>query len=93
MLFRLKGCNKYKEEGFKVEEKGNKEQDFIAFQVRRKVTNLYKNFLFILEDMQDSGHDIPEEVFQRARKRVLDYGNDTIREIEENLDQFDIRLK
>jgi hypothetical protein len=93
LLFRLKGCNKYKEEGFKVEEKGNKERDFIAFQVRRKVTNLYKNFLFILEDMQDSGHDIPEEVFQRARKRVLDYGNDTIREIEENLDQFDIRLK
>ena len=76
-----------------MEEKGDKERDFIVFQVRRKVTNLYKNFLFVLEDMQESGYEIPEEVFQRARKRILDYGNDTIREIEENLDKFDIRLK
>ncbi len=65
----------------------------MAFQVRRKVTNLYKNFLFILEDLEDSGLQIPDEVYQKARKRVLDYGNDTIREIEENLDKFDIKLK
>ncbi len=65
----------------------------MAFQVRRKVTNLYKNFLFILEDLEDSGYQIPDEVYQKARKRVLDYGNDTIREIEENLDKFDIKLK
>jgi|TARA_B100001105_G_C22279578_1_gene394702 predicted component of type VI protein secretion system len=34
-----------------------------------------------------------EEDFQRARKRVLDYGNDAIREIEENIEKFEIRLK
>jgi hypothetical protein len=76
-----------------LDDSSKNSRDFMAFQVRRKVTNLYKNFLFILEDLEDSGHQIPDEVYQKARKRVLDYGNDTIREIEENLDKFDIKLK
>ncbi len=76
-----------------LDDSNNNSRDFMAFQVRRKVTNLYKNFLFILEDLEDSGLQIPDEVYQKTRKRVLDYGNDTIREIEENLDKFDIKLK
>ena len=76
-----------------MDDSSKNSRDFMAFQVRRKVTNLYKNFLFILEDLEDSGYQIPDEVYQKARKRVLDYGNDTIREIEENLDKFDIKLK
>ena len=40
-----------------------------------------------------SEFDIPEEEFQRIRKRILDYGNDTIIEIDENLDNFEIKLK
>ena len=71
----------------------NSAKDFVTFQVSRKVTNLYKQFLFLLEDLQDQGYDIPDEVFQRMRKRVLDHGNDTIREIEENLDKLDITLR
>lgn len=71
----------------------NKAQDFVNFQVRRKVTNLYKQFLFILEDLQGSGYNIPEESYQKARKRILDHGNDTIREIEETLKNFDVKLK
>jgi len=70
-----------------------KSKDFLVFQLRRKVVNLYKNYLFILEDLEKAGYDIPEEEFQRIRKRILDYGNDTIREIEENLEKFDIELK
>ena len=70
-----------------------KTKDFLIFQLRRKVVNLYKNYLFILEDLKKDGYDIPEEEYQRIRKRVLDYGNDTIREIEENLENFDIELK
>jgi isoleucyl-tRNA synthetase len=70
-----------------------KTKDFLVFQLRRKIVNLYKNYLFILEDMKDAGYDIPEEEYQRIRKRILDYGNDTIREIEENLENFDIKLK
>lgn len=73
-------------------ENGDKSKDFLRFQVNRKVTNLYKNFLFMIEDLYNSG-EISEESFQRLRKRVLDYGNDTIREIEENLDSFDFKLK
>ena len=71
----------------------NSAKDFVTFQVSRKVTNLYKQFLFLLEDLQDQGYDIPDEVFQRMRKRVLDHGNDAIREIEENLEKLDITLR
>ena len=71
----------------------DKSQSFLVFQLRRKVVNLYKNYLFILEDLKKDGYDIPEEEYQRIRKRILDYGNDTIREIEENVENFDIKLK
>ena len=30
---------------------------------------------------------------KKPEKKILDEGNDTIRELEENMDQFDIRLK
>ena len=71
----------------------NKEREFLKFQLRRKVTSLYKNFLFILEDLKSQGYDISDEDFQRCRKRVLDHGNDAIREIEDCLKDLDIRLK
>ena len=71
----------------------NNVNSFLKFQVRRKVTNLYKNFLFILEDLKENEYDISEESYQRQRKRVLDFGNDTIREIEETLKNLDIKLK
>jgi|TARA_B100001105_G_C22345240_1_gene423139 nucleoid-associated protein YejK len=73
-------------------ENGDKSKDFLRFQVNRKVTNLYKNFLFMVEDLYNN-REIDEETFQRIRKRILDYGNDTIREIEENLDNFEFKLK
>ena len=71
----------------------DKSKSFLVFLLRRKVVNLYKNYLFILEDLKKDGYDIPEEEYQRIRKRILDYGNDTIREIEENVENFDIKLK
>ena len=48
--------------------------NFFAFQTQRKITNLYKQFFFILEDLQASGVKIPEEQHQRIRKRILDLG-------------------
>ena len=62
--------------------------NFFAFQTRRKITNLYKQFFFILEDLQVNGVTIPEETHQKIRKRILDLGNDTIRELEEYFDKF-----
>ena len=71
----------------------NKEREFLKFQLRRKVTSLYKNFLFILEDLDSKAYNMDEESYQRYRKRILDHGNDLIREIEEDLDKFDITLR
>jgi hypothetical protein len=62
--------------------------NFFAFQTRRKITNLYKQFFCILEDLQVNGVTIPEETHQKIRKRILDLGNDTIRELEEYFDKF-----
>ena len=69
----------------------NKEKDYLKFQIRRKVINLYKNFFFLLEDVAKDGK-ISDEKYQQIRKRILDYGNDTIREIEEDLNKFNINL-
>ena len=62
--------------------------NFFAFQTRRKITNLYKQFFFILEDLQVDGFKIPEETHKRIRKRILDLGNDCIRELEEYFEKF-----
>ena len=70
-----------------------KYRNFLSFQMQRKVKTLYKQFLFMLEDISADGYDIQEEDFQRYRKRILDHGNDTSRELEEYLEKFDIRLK
>lgn len=75
-------------------EKGDpKLREYVLFQFRRKITNLYKQCLFILEDSVNSNYNINNETYQKFRKRILDHGNDTIREIEEELEKFDFKLK
>jgi len=63
-------------------------KEYILFQNKRKVTNLYKNFLIILEDLREDGYNISDERYQRLRKRVLDSGNDSIRQFEEELNNI-----
>lgn len=63
-------------------------KEYILFQNKRKVTNLYKNFLIILEDLREDGYNISDERYQRLRKRVLDCGNDSIRQFEEELNNI-----
>ena len=65
-----------------------KYRNFLSFQMQRKVKTLYKQFLFMLEDISADGYDIQEEDFQRYRKRILDHGNDTSRELEEYLEKI-----
>jgi len=67
-----------------------KMKEFILFQNRRKVINLYKNFLILLEDLKEDGYNISEEKYQRLRKKVLDSGNDAIRQFEEELNNIRI---
>ena len=56
------------------------------------VKKLYLGFLYVLEDLQ-SQDKITADEFQRLRKRVLDYGNNCYRNIEEELNNFDFKLK
>jgi Na+/phosphate symporter len=71
----------------------HKIKELTLFQVKRKITNIYKNFFFILEDLSDHGCNINEETYAKIRKRVLDNSNDAIREIEEFFNTININLK
>ena len=66
--------------------------DLIKGLVYRDVKKLYLSFLYTLEDLK-SQDKITDEDFQRMRKRVLDHGNNCYRNIEEELDNFDSKLK
>jgi hypothetical protein len=49
----------------------HKIKDLTLFQIKRKITNIYKNFFFILEDLSDSGYNINEEAMQKYVKESL----------------------
>jgi ferredoxin-fold anticodon binding domain-containing protein len=66
--------------------------DLVKGFIYRDVKKLYLSFLYTLEDLK-SQDKITEDEFQRMRKRVLDYGNNCYRNIEEELDNFDFKLK
>jgi len=67
--------------------------DFIRFQVNRQIITLFKNCLIILEDLKLDHPDISDEDFKRSRKKILDYGNSTLREMEAYLDKVEITFK
>lgn len=69
----------------------SKEKDYLKFQVQRKITTLFKNLFFLLEDLKNN-NTLPENEYQQARKRILDHGNDTIRDIHNDLDQFNVHI-
>jgi hypothetical protein len=60
--------------------------ELLKFQIKRSVTNLYKNYLHISQDLVDEGY-INNDKYQIIRKKTLDNGNDVIRELEELLDK------
>ena len=69
-------------------------KQYALFHVNRKITNLYKHLLFVLEDLRLNKYNIQDnKVYQQTRKRILDLGNDAIREIEEHFKQLDINVK
>lgn len=72
-------------------QESDKGSDFIKFHHRRKTINLCKSFLLLLEDMKNE--TLTEEKYQKVRKRVLDGGNDSIREFEEHLESFNINIR
>ena len=90
-------------------------KDFLHFFLKRLIITLYKNFLFIFEDLQFTHKNrlevlkksIPEEyhklidnfdyfddnVFSRSRKRILDFGNQCVRDMEEELEKYNTEFK
>lgn len=66
--------------------------DLVNGFVYRDVKKLYLSFLYTLEDLL-SQDKISNEEFQRLRKRVLDHGNNCYRNIEEELNNFDFKLR
>ena len=93
-------------------EKGNPVKEIISFQIHRNITNLYKKYFEISEDLLEehklfvarvkslndsSKVDLidyfTEEKYNNIRKKILDAGNDSIREIEKALEFVDIKIK
>lgn len=66
--------------------------DFVKGLIYKDIKKLYLSFLYSLEDLK-SQDKISDEEFQRMRKRVLDYGNNCYRNIEEELNNFDFKLR
>jgi predicted esterase YcpF (UPF0227 family) len=67
----------------------DKAKEFLNFQSKRKIISLCKNFLVLLEDVKDDGC-MSDEYYQKLRKKVLDDGNDAVREIEEYHNRLNI---
>lgn len=66
--------------------------NFVKGLIYKEVKKLYLSFLYSLEDLEDN-NKITEDEFHRLRKRVLDHGNNCYRNIEEELNNFDFKLK
>jgi hypothetical protein len=67
-------------------------QNFIKGFIKRSITRLFLSFIYMLEDFVSEGQMTQEE-FQRLRKRILDKGNNCIRDIETELENFDFLFK
>jgi len=66
--------------------------NFVIGAVSNEVKKLYLSVLYSAEDLQRQGK-IDDEDFQFLRKRILDYGNNAIRNLELQLDNFDFTFK
>lgn len=71
----------------RIEGMEGKHRDYLEFKAHQAIKFLYKDFIYMLEDMLEDGA-ISEERFYKTRKRVLDKGNDCIRGFTEELDRF-----
>lgn len=67
--------------------------DYLKFHAARSITNLFKNYLALFEVLEERGYRFGEEDYKFVRKKILDYGNNTIRELNGEIDKFDILLR
>jgi len=60
--------------------------------IDNQIKQLYKSFLIELEDLV-SEYEIDEEIFTKYRKKILDSGNDCVREVNRNLSVVIMKFK
>lgn len=72
--------------------KGDGPDKVVLLACSRGLLNGAKEFLIILEDLKSDGV-ISEEYYQKLRRRILSRANDSIREFESLITNFDIQLK
>lgn len=63
------------------------DQDLISLQVEKEITNLFKYYLEILENLK-----LEPEKQSTIRKLILDHGNDSIRNIFQFINYFDFQI-
>jgi len=64
-----------------------KQKQLYLFQIDRNYSSFYKNVLFILEELRDD-RKISIDEYQKFRKRILDLGNDSVRQLKEYSEIF-----
>jgi hypothetical protein len=71
---------------------GEKAKEFLNFQHRRKVIGLCKAYLVLIEDIKNENGCIDDKQYTKIRKKVLDAGNDVVREMEEYTGKLNINF-
>ena len=73
-----------------LQAQGIHNRDLVNHLIHSHVTKLFKNNLALFEEYKDKV--ITQADLEVIRKRILDSGNDTIREIQSLIDVFDFYL-
>lgn len=68
-------------------------REIIRYYQHKEISSLFKRFLIILEDIRDKRYHIDNGTYDNLRKRILDDGNASIRELDSFADKFDYKLK
>ena len=76
---------------YTLEEQGAHNREFVNLQIQSLISKLFKSNLGTLDSIKESS-EIPDDVAKEARKRILDSGNDTIREFLNLIDVFDFYI-
>jgi hypothetical protein len=60
--------------------------------ISRRIRGLFISLIYILEDVLDSG-GISDDDFNKYRKRILDMGNGAARDLEDQIEDFEVKLE
>ena len=71
---------------YTLEEQGQHNREFVNLQVKNLITRLFKDNLNTMEEHEKNPNPA------NARKKILDSGNDTIREVHNLIDVFDFYI-